>query len=79
MRDARPEIPKEESYSYYGDDARKMEIGVFGDHGAFIRVLSKDVARDGVRTYGRFVYTTKNKALKSAIQKQKHIWMADEG
>ena len=59
------EIPKDEAYNYYGDDARKVEIDALGDHWACIVVLSKDVHRDGVRVKGRYAYIMGRKPLKS--------------
>ena len=56
----RKSIPKGATYNYYGDDSRKVAIKALGGHGAFIRVLSKGVPRDGSCIDGRCVYTMKN-------------------
>ena len=53
--------------------SRKVEIKALEEHGAFIRVLGKDVPNDEVCTSGRFVYTLKRKPLKAGHAKQRHI------
>ena len=58
----RKATPKEETYNYYGDDARKIEIKALGDHGAFIMFLRKDVHKDEVCVNDRFDYTVKQSA-----------------
>ena len=55
----------QETYNYYGDASRKVEIKELEDNGAFIAVLSKDVPRDGVRISGTFLYTTKHQPLRA--------------
>ena len=65
----RKEIPKEETYNYYGEAERRLEIRSSWDHGAFIMALSSDVPRDGVCKYGRVVYTMEHKPLKAGHTK----------
>ena len=61
MPGAGREIQKEESYNFYGDDARSAEIKALEDHGSFTMVLSKDVPMGGVCIIGRFAYTMRHK------------------
>ena len=51
-------IPKEETYRFYGDDARNVAIKALEDHITFITVSSKNVPRYGLRIDGCFVYKT---------------------
>ena len=65
MHGMRKGIPKEETYNYYGDAPRRVEIAALGDHGPFSRVSSKDVPKAEVCINGRFVYTIKRKQSKA--------------
>ena len=79
MEGWREEIPKYEKHNYNGDAARQVAIIALGDHGTFIRALSKDFTMGGVCINGRFAYTKKRNSLKAGRKKQKHMLMADEG
>ena len=46
------EITKAETYNYYGDSERLVEINALPYNGTFIMVLSKGGPRDGVCIYG---------------------------
>ena len=65
MRGARKGTPKDETYNYYGDSERQVDIESLEDHGSFRRVLSKDVPKGEVCINGMFAYTIKRKQLKA--------------
>ena len=60
---ARREIPNGETYNFYGDSARSVEIKTLGGQSAFISALSNDVRRDGVCIDKRFGYSTKRNGM----------------
>ena len=63
MAGMRKYIAKEETYNWYGDIEREIEIGASVEHGALIRALRKDVPEYEVCIYVRFVDTIKHKPL----------------
>ena len=75
----RKAIPKEETYNFYGDDARNIDVTTLADRATFIMVSSKGVLRDGFCIDGRLAYTKKHIPLKAGPIKRNHTQMIKEG
>ena len=63
MPGIRKEMHKRGNYNRYGDSAMTIDIGALEEHGAFVRLLSKDVPKYGVCINAMSAYTIKGKPL----------------
>ena len=63
------EIPKGDTYSKYGDSARKVEIGAIGNHGTFFAKSICGYTCGRILNWGRFVYAMGNKPLSACYAK----------
>ena len=70
MPGMRKEMPIGETFSKYGDSARRVEIESIEKHGTFIGIHLSEIPDVGSLIEGRFVYTVGNKPI-SACRKKK--------